>query len=59
MRVIEYVVKFLPFYGWNLMAYPKADAKFEGFVEQITDKNIQIRDRGRKKYPRLTWREVL
>jgi len=41
------------------MAYPKADAKFEGFVEQITDKNIQIRDRGRKKYPRLTWREVL
>jgi len=35
------------FYGWNLVACPKADAQFEGFTEQITDKNIQIRDKRR------------
>ena len=45
-RLIEYVIKFVSFHGCNLAAYPTANAQIKDFAEQITDKNVQIRDRG-------------
>ena len=31
--IIEYVIKFLSFYGWNVVAYPKTNAQFQDFAE--------------------------